>query len=212
SPANPTGTVMEAEALAALCAYCRAAGIAVISDEIYHGLAYDRPAQTALAFHDEAVVINSFSKYYSMTGWRVGWMVVPPQLVRTIERLAQNFYISPSAASQAGALAAFDAVEELEANKAAYAANRALLIEELPRAGFKSLAPADGAFYLYADVSDLTGDSEVFVRQMLDEIGVAATPGIDFDPVRGRSFVRFSYAGTTAAMAEAARRLKAWRT
>jgi aspartate/methionine/tyrosine aminotransferase len=146
-----------------------------------------------------------------MTGWRVGWMVVPPQLVRTIERLAQNFYISPCAASQIGALAAFDAIEELEANKAAYAANRALLLEELPRAGFKSLAPADGAFYLYADVSDMTDDSGAFVARILEEAGVAATPGIDFDPVRGRRFIRFSYAGTTAAMAEAARRLRAWR-
>ena len=211
SPANPTGTVMGKEALAAICERCRAMGIAVISDEIYHGLTYDRPAETALAFHDEAIVINSFSKYYSMTGWRIGWMVVPPQLIRTVERLAQNFYISPCAASQVGALAAFDATEELEANKAAYAASRTLLLEELPSAGFAKLTPADGAFYLYADVSELTHDSEIFAKRILEEAGVAVTPGTDFDPVRGRRFIRFSYAGTTEAMAEAARRLRGWR-
>ncbi|HEY7646097.1 MAG TPA: aminotransferase class I/II-fold pyridoxal phosphate-dependent enzyme [Hyphomicrobiales bacterium] len=211
SPANPTGTAMGRGALAAICDACRTLGITMISDEIYHGLTYDEPAETALAFHDGAVVINSFSKYYSMTGWRVGWMVVPQALVRTVERLAQNFYISPTAVSQVGALAAFDAVEELEANRAVYAANRALLLEELPRAGFAKLAPADGAFYLYADVSEMTGDSRSFARRMLEEAGVAATPGVDFDPVRGHEFIRFSYAGTTAAMAEAAKRLRAWR-
>jgi aspartate/methionine/tyrosine aminotransferase len=145
-----------------------------------------------------------------MTGWRVGWMVVPEELVRPIERLAQNLYISPTAISQVGALAAFDAVEELEANKAVYAANRELLLAELPGAGFHRLAPADGAFYLYADVSHLTQDSRNFVRRMLEETGVAATPGIDFDPARGAQFVRFSYAGPTAAIAEAARRLREW--
>jgi aspartate/methionine/tyrosine aminotransferase len=211
SPANPTGTVMNGPTLAAICGWCRAQGVTVISDEIYHGLTYDRPSETALAHDDDAIIINSFSKYYSMTGWRVGWMVVPASLVRTIERLAQNFYISPSAASQIGALAAFDAVEELEANKAVYARNRALLLEELPRAGFTKIAPADGAFYLYADISELTGDSEVFARHVLETLGVAATPGVDFDPVRGRQFLRFSYAGTHAAMAEAARRLQGLR-
>jgi aspartate/methionine/tyrosine aminotransferase len=210
SPANPTGTSLPGEALAGLCAYCDAQGITIISDEIYHGLTYAAPAQTARAFSRNAVVINSFSKYYSMTGWRVGWMVVPPSLVRPIERLAQNLYISPTAISQVGALAAFDAVDELEANKAVYAANRALLLEELPKAGLSALAPADGAFYLYADVGHLTDDSHEFVGRMLREAGVAATPGIDFDPMRGRRFVRFSYAGPTAEMAEAARRLRHW--
>ena len=210
SPANPTGTSLTGEALAGLCAYCDDQGITIISDEIYHGLTYAAPAQTARAFSRNAVVINSFSKYYSMTGWRVGWMVVPPSLVRPIERLAQNLYISPTAISQVGALAAFDAVEELEANKAVYAANRALLLEELPKAGLSALAPADGAFYLYADVGHLTDDSHEFVGRMLREAGVAATPGIDFDPMRGRGFVRFSYAGPTAEMAEAARRLRHW--
>lgn len=208
SPNNPTGTVIEPGALEAICAWCRSRRVAIISDEIYHGLTYDAPAQTALAYDDDAIVINSFSKYFSMTGWRIGWMVVPAGLVRTVERLAQNFYISPTTASQVAALAAFEATEELEANKAVYAANRALLMEELPRAGFSKFAPADGAFYFYADVSDLTDDSEALARHILDELGVAVTPGVDFDPVRGRQFLRFSYAGTTEAMAEAARRLK----
>lgn len=208
SPNNPTGTVLEPAALAAICAWSRRNGIAVISDEIYHGLTYDAPAHTALAYDDDAIVINSFSKYFSMTGWRIGWMVVPAGLVRTVERLAQNFYISPTTVSQIAALAAFEATEELEANKAVYAANRALLMEELPRAGFRTFAPVDGAFYFYADVSDLTDDSEALARHILDELGVAVTPGVDFDPPRGRQFLRFSYAGTTEAMAEAARRLK----
>jgi aspartate/methionine/tyrosine aminotransferase len=211
SPANPTGTMLDGPGLREVCEWCRAQGVVLISDEIYHGLSYGAPAQTALAFHDGAIVINSFSKYYSMTGWRVGWMVLPLPLVRTVERLAQNLYISPSAISQIAALAAFDAMEELEANRAVYAANRALLLSELPSAGFHAFAPADGAFYLYSDVSHLTGDSEAFVRRMLAETGVAATPGNDFDTALGAQFVRFSYSGTTAAMEEAVRRLRAWR-
>lgn len=211
SPANPTGAVMSETALAQVCGYCRDQGIVLIADEIYHGLTYGNAARTALAFHDGAIAINSFSKYYSMAGWRVGWMVVPRHLVRGIERLAQNFYISPAAVSQIGALAAFDAIEELEANKAVYAANRELLLEELPRAGFGKLAPADGAFYFYADVSEMTDDSGAFARRILHEAGVAVTPGIDFDPERGNRFIRFSYSGTIRDMAEAAKRLRAWR-
>ena len=211
SPANPTGTMMGEAALAEICRYCRDQGIVLIADEIYHGLTYGAAARTALAFRDGAIVINSFSKYFSMTGWRVGWMIVPQHLVRGIERLAQNFYISPAAVSQIGALAAFDAIEELEANKAVYAANRDLLQEELPRAGFSKLAPADGAFYFYADVSEMTDDSVAFARRILHEVGVAVTPGIDFDPEAGHRFIRFSYSGTTADMAEAAKRLRAWR-
>jgi aspartate/methionine/tyrosine aminotransferase len=181
-----------------------------ISDEIYHGLTYSGPAATALSFSQKAIVINSFSKYYSMTGWRIGWMVVPEVLSRVFERLAQNLYIAPPTISQIGALAAFEAVEELEAYKAVYAQNRAMLLEELPRAGFDKLAPADGAFYLYADVGTLTDDSESFVQRILKETGVAVTPGIDFDEEEGRHFVRFSYAGPFADMWEAARRLRAW--
>ncbi|MFN3867814.1 MAG: pyridoxal phosphate-dependent aminotransferase [Hyphomicrobiaceae bacterium] len=210
SPANPTGTMLEPERLAAIARLCEARGIWFISDEIYHGLTYASSAETALRFSDEAIVINSFSKYFSMTGWRVGWMVVPERLVRPIERLAQNLYIAPPAISQVAALAAFEAESELRANLGRYAANRALLLEALPRIGFDQIVPADGAFYLYCDVSRWTGDSLAFARAMLDDIAVAVTPGVDFDPVRGRNFIRFSYAGSTDDMAEALRRLADW--
>lgn len=211
SPANPTGTVATPERLAAIIEACTQAGLWFISDEIYHGLAYGPPAQTALAFSDDAIVINSFSKYFSMTGWRIGWMVLPERLVRPIERLAQNLYISPPAVAQVAALGSFDGLDELAAHRAVYAANRELLLNELPEAGFVSIVPADGAFYLYADISHLTDDSLAFARRMLDETGVATTPGLDFDAARGGRFLRFSYSGSTADMAEAARRLKAWR-
>ncbi|KAI95902.1 1-aminocyclopropane-1-carboxylate deaminase [Rhodomicrobium udaipurense JA643] len=211
SPSNPTGAMLSPAALGLLVETAREAGAWFISDEIYHGLTYGAPAATALAFSDDAIVINSFSKYYSMTGWRVGWMVVPERLVRVFERVAQNLYISTPAASQVGALAAFEAVEELEAYKAVYARNRDLLLEELPRAGFGRLAPADGAFYVYADAGGITDDSAAFVRRMLDETGVAATPGVDFDEEDGRRFIRFSYAGPFERMREATARLKAWR-
>lgn len=210
SPANPTGTMLEPERLAEIATLCERRGLWFISDEIYHGLTYDVPAETALRYSDEAIVINSLSKYFSMTGWRVGWMIVPERLVRPIERLAQNLYIAPPAISQVAALAAFEARDELEANIAVYRRNRALLLEALPRCGFTSIVPADGAFYLYCDVSHWTDDSLVFAGEMLDAIGVAVTPGIDFDPVRGRHFIRFSYAGATADMEEAVRRLSQW--
>ena len=155
-------------------------------------------------------MVNSFSKYFSMTGWRVGWLVVPEELVRPIERLAQNLYISPPTVAQVAAIGAFDGIEELEANKRVYAENRALLLAELPKAGLERIVPADGAFYLYVDVGDFTSDSVAFTKEMLDDIGVAATPGVDFDAERGSRYVRFCYAGTTADMAEAARRLKGW--
>ena len=211
SPANPTGTIAEPARLAEIAVACSRAGLWFISDEIYHGLVYGHPAQTALTYSDDAIVINSFSKYFSMTGWRIGWMVVPERLVRPIERLAQNLYISPPAIAQVAALAAFDGMDELEANREVYAANRELLLNELPKAGFTSIVPADGAFYLYADISHLTDDSLAFARRMLDETGVATTPGLDFDDGRGARFLRFSYAGTTAGMADAVRRLQAWR-
>lgn len=211
SPANPTGTMIHATEMAALTAYCRDRGVRLVSDEIYHGITYGRRAETALAFDSEAIIINSFSKYYSMTGWRLGWMVVPGPLLRSIECLAQNFYISPPTLSQVAAVVAFDCKDELEANVQRYAANRALLLGELPKAGFGRMATAEGAFYLYADVADMTNDSAEFCRRMLAETGVAATPGVDFDPGRGHRFMRFSFAGATEDMAEAARRLVAWR-
>lgn len=210
SPSNPTGTMLEPERLAALVDACRSAGIWFISDEIYHGLTYALHAETALRYSPDAIVINSFSKYFSMTGWRIGWMIVPPALVRPVERLAQNLYICPPAIAQAAALAAFDATSELEANRDVYRTNRDLLLAGLPEAGLTEIVPADGAFYLYADVSRFTGDSVAFTRAMLTETGVAATPGLDFDESRGNRFVRFSYSGPTAAMAEAVARLKQW--
>lgn len=210
SPNNPTGTMTVGGRLAELAQACRKHGLWLISDEIYHGLEYDAPAETALAHLDEAIVVNSFSKYFSMTGWRIGWLVVPQDLVRPIERLAQNLYISPTAISQHAALGAFDAIGELEEVKAVYARNRSLLLDEMPRAGFRDILPADGAFYLYADVSHWTDDSAAFARAMLQEIGVAITPGIDFDPERGKRFVRLSYAGPHDAMRDAVTRMRTW--
>ena len=210
SPANPTGTMIEPDRLAALIGFADANGLWFISDEIYHGLTYDAPATTALSVSDEVIVINSFSKYHAMTGWRIGWLVVPPALVRTVERLQQNFFISAPAASQVAALGSFDGVDELERNRETYARNRALLLDALPGAGLSALAPADGAFYLYADVSAFTEDALGFARAMLEEIGVAVTPGLDFDEARGNRYLRFSYAGTESDMAEAAHRLKGW--
>ncbi len=210
SPANPTGTMLEPDRLAEIATVAKRRKLWFVSDEIYHGLTWGLPQATALQFSDDVVVINSFSKYFSMTGWRVGWMVVPPALVRTVERLAQNLYISPPAVSQVAALGAFDGLEELEANRRIYAANRELLLNQLPSAGFTEIVPADGAFYLYVDVSRFTDDSLAFTKLMLAETGVAATPGVDFDEARGHRFVRFSYAGSTERMGEAARRLQAW--
>lgn len=210
SPANPTGTMLVGDALKDIVAACDALGLWFISDEIYHGLDYAEPAKTALAYSQSAIVINSFSKYFSMTGWRIGWMVVPDALVRPMERLAQNLYICAPAISQYAAVAAFDAYDEIEANKAVYRANRDLLLEELPKAGFNNILPADGAFYLYADVRHMTNDSAELARKILEETGVAATPGIDFDTGRGAHYIRFCYSGTTERMREAAQRLQNW--
>lgn len=210
SPANPSGTMIGRSALADIGAACRRLGLWLISDEIYHGLTYGEPASTALAFDPDAVVINSFSKYYCMTGWRIGWIVVPDRLVRPIERLAQNLYISAPYLSQVAALAVFDAVEELEAVKAGYARNRALLLEELPRLGITDMHPVDGAFYIYADVARFTNDSIGFCRRMLDETGVAATPGVDFDAAEGAHYVRLSFAGSESDCRETVHRLAAW--
>ena len=209
SPANPTGTMMSREALTELMAAAQDAGIRFISDEIYHGLDYAFPAVTA-AERQHAVVINSFSKYFCMTGWRVGWMVVPEPLVRPVERLQQNLAISVPTLSQIAAEAAFEGRAEMEAIKSGYLENRRILIEGLPRAGLSKFLPADGAFYLYADVSGFTSDSFEFAKKMLDEAHVAATPGVDFDPYHGRSFIRFSYARSADDMREAVTRIARW--
>ncbi|MGJ5131618.1 pyridoxal phosphate-dependent aminotransferase [Bradyrhizobium oligotrophicum] len=210
SPANPTGTMMSREALGGVIAAARDAGIRFISDEIYHGLDYAFPAVTAAELSREALIINSFSKYFCMTGWRIGWMVVPDALVRPIERLQQNLAISVPTLSQIAAEAAFDGRTEMEAIKHGYQENRRILIEGFPKAGLTRFLPADGAFYLYADVSDFTSDSFDFAKRMLEETHVAATPGVDFDPIHGRSFVRFSYARSAEDMREAVARIARW--
>ncbi len=207
SPANPSGTMLDRSALAGLIDAAGARGAAFVSDEIYHGLEYDRPAVSALQITDDAYVINSFSKYFSMTGWRVGWMVVPEAHVRTVERLAQNMFICPPHASQVAALAAMDCDDELKANVAVYRRNRALMLDGLAAAGFTDIAPPDGAFYIYADVSRLTQDSRAFAAEILDTAGVAVTPGLDFDKGRGHATLRFSYARSTEDIEEGLRRL-----
>src|SRR5436309_9006273 len=210
SPANPTGTMMRPDALAELIAAAEGEGIRFISDEIYHGLDYAFAAETAAKFSDNAVIINSFSKYFCMTGWRVGWMVVPGALVRPVERLQQDLAISVPTLSQVAAAAAFEGREEMEAVKHGYEENRRILVEGLPTAGLDKFLPVDGAFYLYADVSRFTDDSFDFAKRMLEEAGVAATPGIDFDPVDGKHFMRFCYAGSAADMREAVERIGGW--
>ena len=210
SPANPTGTMISADHLVSLADYCRERGIRLVSDEIYHGITYESEAATVRAFSREAIVVNSFSKYYSMTGWRLGWMLVPADLARSVECLAQNFYISPPALSQLAAIPAFECRAELDGHVARYRANRDLLIGALDAAGLTRSAPADGAFYLYVDISDLSRDSIDFCRRLLAETGVAITPGLDFDPLQGGGWVRLSFAGSTADAAEAARRLADW--
>lgn len=210
SPANPSGTMLGYAELKELIDACHAKSTAFISDEIYHGIEYEAKAVTALEISDDVYVINSFSKYFSMTGWRVGWMVVPPDHVRRIERLAQNMFICPPHASQIAALAALDCEDELQANLAVYAENRRLMLEGLPDAGFDRIAPPDGAFYVYADISHLTNDSLGFCKQILDQAGVAVTPGMDFDKQRGNGTLRFSYARSTDDIREGLKRLKAF--
>ncbi|MBU6497808.1 MAG: aminotransferase class I/II-fold pyridoxal phosphate-dependent enzyme [Rhodospirillales bacterium] len=211
SPCNPAGTMLHPDELAAIAIWCDRHGVRLISDEIYHGLNYDVPLSSAAAFSKSAVVINSFSKYFSMTGWRIGWMVLPEDLLRPVECLAQNLFISAPHIAQIAAEAAFGCTTELQANVARYRRSRDLLLAALPAAGFPTPSPAEGAFYLYADVSARTNDSEDFCRRMLAEAGVAASPGVDFDRERGRGFIRFSYCGPEADMAEAAARLARWR-
>src|SRR5580693_1861349 len=210
SPANPTGTMMSREALTSLISVAEGAGIRFISDEIYHGLDYAFPAATAAELSPHALVINSFSKYFCMTGWRVGWMLAPEALVRPIERLQQNLAISVPTLSQIAAEAAFDGRNEMEEVKHGYEENRRILLDGLPRVGLSSFLPVDGAFYLYADISQFSSDSFDFATRMLEEAHVAATPGIDFDPVHGRAFIRFSYARSADEMREAVARIARW--
>jgi len=211
SPSNPTGTMISKQGLADLAAYCRVRGVRIVSDEIYHGITFEEPAHTMAEFDDQCFIVNSFSKYYSMTGWRLGWLVFPESLTRSVECLAQNLFISAPTLSQIAASTAFDCKAELDANVARYKANRDLLLKALPEAGFDKLSHAQGAFYIYADVSQLTGNSLSFCQKILAETGVAVTPGVDFDPARGHQYLRFSFAGSTHDMAEAAKRLKIFR-
>ncbi|MDB6177999.1 pyridoxal phosphate-dependent aminotransferase [Paracoccus sp. Z330] len=207
SPGNPSGTVLRLDEMQALTDAAWGKGMAVISDEIYHGLSYGQRCHSALEATDEVFVVNSFSKYFSMTGWRVGWMVVPETHLRTVERLAQNMFICPPHASQVAALAALDCIDETEQNLQVYARNRQLMLDGLPKAGFTRIAPPEGAFYIYADISDLTDDSLAFAGEILEKAGVAVTPGLDFDPDRGARTLRFSYARSTEDIVEGLRRL-----
>jgi aspartate/methionine/tyrosine aminotransferase len=211
-PSNPAGTMPGPDDLRDLTHYCRDRGMRLISDEIYHGITYGRDAVTALAFDDQAIVINSFSKYFSMTGWRLGWAVLPESLARTVECLAQSLFISPPTLSQIAALGAFDCRTELDANVARYRRNRDLLLARLPQAGLTRFVPPEGAFYLYADVSSLSDDSEELCRRLLAETGVALTPGVDFDRERGHAFLRISFAGAERDIARALDRLVEWRS
>ncbi|GEO80897.1 pyridoxal phosphate-dependent aminotransferase [Pararhodospirillum oryzae] len=210
SPANPTGTVLGGEALRELVEACGARGIRLISDEIYHGITYETPAVTAAGMADHPIIVNSFSKYFCMTGWRLGWLVLPPELVRPVECLAQNLFISPPALSQHAGVIALRHREAFDANIRRYARNRDLLLAELPRMGLPHFAPPDGAFYLYVDVGTLTTDSVAFCARLLEETGVAATPGLDFDEEQGRAWVRFSFCGETETILQAIDRLKRW--
>ncbi|MEX2201860.1 MAG: aminotransferase class I/II-fold pyridoxal phosphate-dependent enzyme [Dongiaceae bacterium] len=211
SPSNPAGTMVDRPHFEALTSYCRQHDVRLVSDEIYHGITYGMEAVTAAALDGDAIVVNSFSKYFAMTGWRLGWMIAPEDLLRSIESLAQSLFISPPTLPQHAGVAALDCRVELDDLVSGYAENRALLMRNLPAAGFERFAPVDGAFYLYADVGNLTNDSAAFCQRMLDETGVAATPGIDFDPARGHRYLRFSFAGAGPDIACAIERLTAWR-
>ncbi|HBK04678.1 MAG TPA: 1-aminocyclopropane-1-carboxylate deaminase [Acetobacteraceae bacterium] len=210
SPCNPAGTMLHRDELAAIAVWCDRNGVRLISDEIYHGLNYDSPIASAAEFSDSAVVVNSFSKYFSMTGWRIGWLVLPADLARPVECLAQNLFISAPYIAQVAAEAAFDCHDELRANIARYRRSRDHLLEALPKAGFSRLSPAEGAFYLFADIGDRSNDSAAFCARMLREVGVAVSPGVDFDRGRGNRFVRFSYCGPEDDMRAAAERLTHW--
>ena len=210
SPANPTGTMLGPDELERLANWCHRNEVRLVSDEIYHGISYGTEAATAAAHSPSAVVVNSFSKYFSMTGWRLGWLLLPPDLVAPVERLAQNATIAAATVSQHAALGAFDSIAELEANVARYRANRQILLDGLPAAGIDRIAPPDGAFYLYANVDHLTDDSLDLAATWLAELGIATTAGIDFDPAEGHRYIRFSFAGSNDDMHQTVERLAAW--
>jgi aspartate/methionine/tyrosine aminotransferase len=210
SPANPTGTMLIGQPLTDIIDHCNSEGVRLISDEVYHGITYGPQAETILGRAPGGIVLNGFSKYYGMTGWRLGWMILPQDMAAPMERVAQNLYISSNAVSQRAALAAFDCGEELEGNVEVYRRNRDILLDALPRAGITEMAPADGAFYIFANVSRFTNDSMDFCARLLAETGVAVTPGIDFDTEEGHAYVRISFAGETETVRDAADRLVSW--
>jgi aspartate/methionine/tyrosine aminotransferase len=210
SPANPTGTIIEAEELAAIAAVCRERGIRIVSDEIYHGLSYGQPTRSLLAFEPRAIIVNSFSKYFSMAGWRLGWLVAPDDLVDQVRALMSNLFLTPPSLSQHAAAAAMDCIGELEGNLDVYRANRALMLDALPALGLSAIAPPDGAFYIYADIGHLTSDSLAFCEALLRDTGVATAPGVDFDPVEGGRFIRISFAVSTDLVEEAIARMIPW--
>ena len=210
SPANPTGTIIPPAELARIAALCQERGIRIISDEIYHGLSFGEPAHSMLEYAPDAVIVNSFSKYYSMAGWRLGWIVVPPQLIETARARMGNLFLTPPVLAQRAGLAAFDCTDELEGHVASYRRNRQLLLDALPALGLARIAPPDGAFYIYADISHLTNDSLGFCQRLLRDTGVATAPGIDFDPVDGHRFIRFSFAVSTDRVEDAIARMVPW--
>jgi len=211
SPANPTGTMLTSGELGTLISWCKAHHVRLISDEIYHGINYDRAPTTAAGVDENVIVINSFSKYYAMTGWRIGWLVAPHTLIPAIEKVTQNFFVSPSALSQEAAIVALGCRDELDTYVETYGRNRASLMNTLPQIGFSNLHPAHGAFYLYADASNLTNDTTKLCKQILQDIGIAITPGIDFDPRDGHKYVRISFAGREQTITEACTRLTKWK-
>jgi aspartate/methionine/tyrosine aminotransferase len=210
SPANPTGTVIARAEMAAIAQVCARRNIRIVSDEIYHGISYVGPIDTMLRFAPDALVVNSFSKYFSMAGWRLGWLVVPPDLVEPARARMGNLFLTPPSLAQHAGLAAFNCRDELEGHVANYARNRELMLAALPEMGLSHIAPPDGAFYIYADVGHLTNDSLAFCKRLLEDTGIASAPGIDFDPVQGNRFIRFSFAVSTAEVEEALARLGPW--
>lgn len=210
SPANPTGSIIAPDELARIAQHCRAHNLPIISDEIYHQLSYDIPTRSMLEYAPDALVVNSFSKYYCMPGWRLGWLVAPDHLRDAVTAYLGNYFLTAPSISQAAAIAAMDEIEELDSHLETYRANRQLMLGALPKLGLTKIAPPDGAFYIYADISDFTDDSRAFCFKLLEETGVAAAPGVDFDPVDGHRFMRFSFAVSTPEVEEAIKRLVGW--